>query len=803
VVRCWTAGLCVLGLVGVVPGTAVGAVTNAVWSTAVPATVPSGGGQAALSAISCASPGECAAVGSYVDGSGDEQALVLSQASGIWEQGARVSLTAAAASDPRADLTSVSCASPGECSAVGSYRDDSGDEQGLLVTESSGVWGHGVTASLPADAATNPEIDLASVSCAAPGECSAIGSYRDSSGDEQGLLVTESSGVWGRGVTASLPADAATNPEIDLSSASCASPGDCSAVGSYQDGSGDEQALVLTQTAGIWGPGTPAQLPSGASSEHASAGLASVSCSGAGDCTAVGQYNDSEGYQQGLLVTETAGTWGPAVKAPLPAAATPTNPPFPTAGNPVGAPSAVACSSPGTCSAAGSYGQLRVTSCCKAAGFGLLLGQAGGAWAQGVTGALPAGATDNSDDTRFPVPVLGTVSCGDAGDCTAAGAYQTDRYPAGQFDYDQLPLLTNETESAWGSGLAPVLPADAQTTGDRRDGITEVSCAEAGSCGAVGYYSNSTGENEGMLLSSRPGVATPTLSVSAPQYGVVGAPIAPKVGAILSSQAGPTGAIAFTVFGPSPTPPSACVTGGEHLGSTYVQGVGTYKPQGSYAPPVAGDYWWYAQYGGDDNDEPAASACGSTMAETIANPQTTRKPAPPPESTPGRSTPARRTSTCPKPSGRLTATGIGPLALGKTRHGARRRLTHYAATSDDSDRFCLVDGAIRVFYASSRTSRDLPAHSRRKLQGKIILALTANPHYAIKRVSAGTPLRTAERRLKLGRSLTIGRSRWYIIVERRSTELLEVKRSRISEVGVADRAVARTRTELRELLHLR
>jgi hypothetical protein len=40
--------------------------------------------------------------------------------------------------NPHADLTSVSCTSPGNCTAVGDYTDNSGHVQGLLLTQASG-----------------------------------------------------------------------------------------------------------------------------------------------------------------------------------------------------------------------------------------------------------------------------------------------------------------------------------------------------------------------------------------------------------------------------------------------------------------------------------------------------------------------------------------------------------------------------------------------------------------------------------------------------------------------------------------
>ena len=47
---------------------------------------------------------------------------------------------------------------------------------------------------------------LSGVSCASAGNCTAIGSYIDSSGHTQGLGLTETSGTWARGVELIHPA---------------------------------------------------------------------------------------------------------------------------------------------------------------------------------------------------------------------------------------------------------------------------------------------------------------------------------------------------------------------------------------------------------------------------------------------------------------------------------------------------------------------------------------------------------------------------------------------------------------------
>src|SRR5262249_50691193 len=153
------------------------------------------------------------------------------------------------------------CPSTTACAAAGSYTDSSGHDEGMLLTGSGSSWA-ATEAPLPADADTQPYVYLPSISCASATACTAAGFYYSTHG-YRGLLVTRSGTGW-TGIPAPLPADAATNP-------------------------------------------TNAQLDTGQS----------VSCPSAAACAAIGYYIDSSGYYQGLLLTGSGTTWT-AVKAPMP-----------------------------------------------------------------------------------------------------------------------------------------------------------------------------------------------------------------------------------------------------------------------------------------------------------------------------------------------------------------------------------------------------------------------------------------------------------------------------------------------------
>jgi hypothetical protein len=137
-----------------------------------------------------------------------------------------------------------------------------------------------------------------SVSCAAPGDCSAGGSYQDSSGHLQAFVVTETNGTWGELKKVATAFNAASS---DLDTLSCASVGNCSAGGLYRDGSGNRQAFVADETNGIWATG---RKVAGVLNTGGDAQLISVSCSAAGDCSAVGAYTNSSGQLQAFVVSK-------------------------------------------------------------------------------------------------------------------------------------------------------------------------------------------------------------------------------------------------------------------------------------------------------------------------------------------------------------------------------------------------------------------------------------------------------------------------------------------------------------------
>jgi surface antigen len=279
-------------------------------------------GQAFIDSVSCGSAGNCAAGGSY-QGSGGQPAFVVSETNGTWSTAKEVPGSAALNQGGYAQVNSVSCASAGNCSAGGFYTDGSGFLQAFVVGETNGTWGtakevpgSGTLNKHGGGSQFREGAQVSSVSCASAGNCSAGGFYADGSGDDQAFAVGETNSTWG--TAEEVPGTAALNAGggAQIDSVSCASAGNCSAGGTYAAKSfGDDQAFVVSEANGIWGtaeqvPGT-AVLNAGGYAE-----VYSVSCASAGNCSAGGYYADGSDHQQALLVDETNGTWGTAEEVP-------------------------------------------------------------------------------------------------------------------------------------------------------------------------------------------------------------------------------------------------------------------------------------------------------------------------------------------------------------------------------------------------------------------------------------------------------------------------------------------------------
>lgn len=414
--------------------------------------------------MSCPSAGSCVAVGFYYEPSGDWQGLIATEAAGSWSgQQASLASLPSVSSTPAATLDGVSCTSVGNCVAVGSYADAGDDYQGLVETETDGSWTAGKLplAGLPSTA-TDPEVDLRSIACPSAGSCVAVGDYQDGSGHEQALIATESSGSWTAHRADLSSFSTYSDPYANLVQVSCGSTGNCAAVGSWRDAADNDEGLIETESNGTWSTSRPdlSHLASVASGPEDT--LSSVACPAAGSCTVGGHYLDGSaggGSNLPLLESETGGSWSPASEAPLP------NNASTTASTQYAYVDAIACASSGNCTAVGDYRAAGAT--VDTEGFGVTA--TSGTWGSATQFSLPPGAAQN------PYTYPGSIACTAPGSCVVGGVYADSN---GNYDVLIARLSTGSWTTAsipqpTVSGLFPVAYAS-------------VSCAPGGYCGLAG-----------------------------------------------------------------------------------------------------------------------------------------------------------------------------------------------------------------------------------------------------------------------------------------------------------------------------
>jgi len=377
--------------------------TGGTWGTAreVPGTATLNAGfEASVTSLSCASAGNCSAGGFYTDASDNEQAFVVTETNGTWGAAQEVPGVGAKNTGGQARITSVSCAAPGDCSAVGFFRLPSFTSRAFTVTQTNGAWG--TAKAFPGLAARKGSQTVSSVSCASVGNCSAGGSFSDSSRHAQAYVVSEKNGTWGTAIPTPGVAALNTGGRALITALSCGAPDNCGAAGTYQS-AGRVHGFVVSENNGIWG--TAQQVPGLAALGNDGAGIDSMSCASAGNCSAGGTYlqiSSAAIHSQVFVVGEKNGTWGTAT--PLPGAATLNKGGGALTG-------AVSCATAGNCAIAGSY--------TDAAGHGqaFVASQANGTW--GTAQEVPGTAALNS----LGAGEGSSVSCGAVGKCAAGGYY--------------------------------------------------------------------------------------------------------------------------------------------------------------------------------------------------------------------------------------------------------------------------------------------------------------------------------------------------------------------------------------------
>ena len=143
--------------------------------------------------------------------------------------------------DTGSEPLTLACPTVSSCVGVGSYNGPVGHSQGLLVIKLGREWA-ALRAPLPANTGHIADAMLTAVACGSASRCVAVGSYTDSAGRSEGMLLTGAGRSW-----------TALEVTATLTAVACASAAMCVATGSYRTLSGTEGVLIT----GAGPPGLP------------------------------------------------------------------------------------------------------------------------------------------------------------------------------------------------------------------------------------------------------------------------------------------------------------------------------------------------------------------------------------------------------------------------------------------------------------------------------------------------------------------------------------------------------------------
>jgi hypothetical protein len=159
---------------------------------------------------------------------------------------------------------------------------------------------------MPANAAANPHVFLfgfGGIACATTDNCSVGGQYKDNAGNYQGFLENETDGTWSPATEVALPANGSSGGQNGgVVAISCPSVGACQASGSYLDSSGKYEAVVFSETDGVWQRGSEVTLPGGAGTVGVDGGIYAIYCSSATSCVGVGSFLKGTSTYEGFTL---------------------------------------------------------------------------------------------------------------------------------------------------------------------------------------------------------------------------------------------------------------------------------------------------------------------------------------------------------------------------------------------------------------------------------------------------------------------------------------------------------------------
>jgi hypothetical protein len=437
-----------------------------------------------LGAVACAPGGECTAIGTLGAGG----LFAITDKNGTWGTMTRIP---ASASGEELASTEISCPAAGDCTATGlDVKSQPSLTMTIFVAqEANGTWG--TPRPLPgipgifAFAALGGGVPITTLACATPGNCTIAGSYPianapgETGGAFRSFVADDVNGTWRQ------PAGIPGLPAVSrgggsgFSVLSCPAPGYCALAGSYplpgaagsapgtagSTSNTPERGYVASEVNGTWG--TAIQVP-GATALTTAAGalnLGALSCSAPGDCVAAGNYAtslDTSAPEHAVIVAESGGTWSAAAALPG-----------------MQFLSVIDCPDAGACVAAGK----------DAHGNAAIVRETHGRW--GTPAEIP-GIQALAPPPEKGGTVVTALACPTATTCAVAGDYTVDDVidPSNGNRPHQV-FLAGEVRGTWGTALVP--PGMPTPTIASYPEFLKLACAAPGNCAAGVLYTGALG----------------------------------------------------------------------------------------------------------------------------------------------------------------------------------------------------------------------------------------------------------------------------------------------------------------------
>ena len=333
----------------------------------------------------------------------------------------------------------------------------------------AGTWQTATSVVLPPVLNFGQGATINAIACPSPGNCTAVGHFTDAHDNRAAISDSEVNHTWAAAIQPFGTVEEFFS-DLDLLSVSCSSAGNCSAVGVFTYHSEWTAGMVLNETNGKW------LLAHYFYQNDKGVQISAVSCPHKTNdaCAAGGYYVDAGGATQALLLNETAnGTWFPLPAVPGLAALN-------AGGN--AAVTSVSCPSAGNCAAGGYYTDSHGNR------QAFVISAKNGTWgnAHQVAGTLNTGGFAQ----------VNAVSCASAGNCVAAGQYF--RYVAPNVSTQAFEAT--EKNGAWSS--AAEVPGTASLNADGLALATSVSCAPAAgplNCALGGRFQDKSGHAQAFV----------------------------------------------------------------------------------------------------------------------------------------------------------------------------------------------------------------------------------------------------------------------------------------------------------------